>query len=388
MTIVMIGQKGLPARSGGIERHVELLASGLALRGQRVVVFGRRWYVGDAQAPAGVEQIFTSGIKTKHLDAITHSFTALLAAMPLRPDVVHLHGTGIALLTPVARLLFPRAKVVVTFHCLDRRLAKWGWLAKAAFRVGEWLACHCAHQTLTVSQSLARYCLENYGCQVTYVPQLFEAPQCLAAPAPRAFGLEPDKYLLFVGRLIPDKCAHVLVQAYKQASQIKPELFKNLPLVIVGGSAHSDRYVEDLTRQAGQVPGVVMLGEQSGNALRGLQAHALVHVFPTASEGLSLAILEAAVSAKPIIASDLPENREATGGLAWEVAANDPAALAEKLIEVAALPPTERARVGAAVQSHVQKTFVTSLAIDDILNSYQTLLNPCLAVRGESKACS
>src|SRR5690348_1378618 len=105
MVIAMIGQKGLPARSGGIERHVETLAAGLASRGHRVIVFGRAWYVaGGNGVPAGVEQVLTSGIRTKHLDAITHSFTALWSARKFHPDVVHIHGTGAAILSPVARL--------------------------------------------------------------------------------------------------------------------------------------------------------------------------------------------------------------------------------------------------------------------------------------------
>ena len=132
-TIAMIGQKGLPARSGGIERHVQHLATSLVERGHRVIVFGRAWYVAQSKAPNGVEQIITKGIKTKHLDAITHSFTAILAARKLRPDIVHIHGAGIAVLVPLVRLLVPKAKVVVTFHCIDRVLTNGVVLQDSSF---------------------------------------------------------------------------------------------------------------------------------------------------------------------------------------------------------------------------------------------------------------
>jgi glycosyltransferase involved in cell wall biosynthesis len=372
MTIVMIGQKGLPARSGGIERHVHFLAQGLASYGERVLVYGRRWYVGNASAPEGVEQRFTRGIRTKHLDAITHSLTALWDARRIAPDVVHLHGTGIALLTPLARLLHPRAKVVVTFHCIDRVLAKWGRVAKLAFRMGEWFACRFAHQTIAVSEELVRYCLETYGRQTSFITHAFERPRAvLDASFVESLGLSADRYFLFVARLIPDKRAHLLINAYAHACARHPERFAELPLVIVGGGAWTDDYIRTLHALGSQVPGVRFLGEREGAELATLQAHAFAHVMPSANEGLAFSLIEACATGRPVIVTDLPQNREATGGHALPVRVDDVADLERALSEMAFTPAAVRAERGDAARRHAEKRFVFADRVLDVIRLYR-----------------
>lgn len=381
MTIAMIGQKGLPARSGGIERHVELLSTGLASRGHHVIVYGRAWYVaGRSFVRPGITQVLTSGLKTKHLDAITHCFTALLDARRQQPDIVHIHGTGAALLTPLARVLIPKAKVIVTFHCIDRTLSKWGAIAKFAFHVGEWFACKTAHATVAVSQGLARYCMETYGTQTCYVPHAFPAPKAGPAELLADHGLIPEGYLLFVGRLIPDKQAHVLVHAFSKVREERPDLFERLSLVIVGGAAWTDRYASWLCNLAANEPAVQLLGERTGSELAALQAHAMAHVFPTSSEGLSVAVMEAAAYARPIVASDIEPNREATGGHMIAARPGDVDALADALIELATLSKAQRSVLGRAAQAHVAKEYHPEERIDDVARLYQGVYSGELAL--------
>lgn len=372
MTIAMIGQKGLPARSGGIERHVEILASGLASRGHDVVVFGRKWYVGDRESNIdGVRQIMTSGIRTKHLDAITHSFTALWAARKERPDIVHLHGTGIALLTPLARFFHPKAKVVVTFHCIDRTLSKWGRFAKFAFRLGERFACYASHRTIAVSETLTRYCMAEFGVQTAYVPHPFPLPsQVVEAERLATYNLESDSYLLFVGRLIPDKQAHVLIEAYRKVRLERPDLFRDIPLVLVGGAAWTDQYASWLCRLASEVPGVIMLGEKFGKDLAALQAHALAHVFPTSSEGLSIAVMEACAYKRPVIATNIEPNIEATDGHMIRVKPLDVTDLSEGLIELASRSEAERKAMADAAYGHLIREYHPGDRVDDTLRVY------------------
>lgn len=372
MVIAMIGQKGLPARSGGIERHVETLASGLASRGHKVIVFGRAWYVGGAQAPSGVEQILTPGIRTKHLDAITHSFTALFAARRARPDIVHLHGSGIALLTPIARLMHPRAKVVVTFHSIDRVLSKWGGFARMCFKVGEWMACHLPHRTVTISQVLATYCQKTYGVQTTFVTHPVPAPEVPENVDNflQQHKLTVDNYFLFVGRLIPDKLAHVMVEAYAAARKERPELFENRPLVIVGGAAWTDAYAAWLCNLASRTPGVLMLGQRSGKELIALQARALAHVFPTASEGLSLSLVEACQLNRLIIATDIDANVEATNGAMLRIRPRDVGSLANAFIQAALMDPADRARLAATASRHALASHDSNDRIDDMERLY------------------
>lgn len=374
-TIVMIGQKGLATRSGGIERHVELIATGMAARGYRIVVYGRRWYVGNAKAPTGVEQRFTPGIHTKHLDAITHSVTALWDARKIRPQIVHLQGSSVALLAPLARILHPRAKIVVTFHCIDAEHSKWSWMAKKILRLGEWIACKVPHRTIVVSQTLLRDCLERFACQGAYIShpldvQKNEVPTTSLAD----HDLVKDQYLLFVGRLIAHKQPHLLIQAYAKARAAKPELFQNIPLIIVGAASWTDSYVKWLYQLASSVSGVRLLGERCGMELAAIQAHAMAHVFPTQSEGLAFAMLEAGAFARPAIMTALPQNREALGTSAIQVRMNDVDDLAEGLISMVSLPLAEREAMGLATRAHVEKTYRSLDRLDDLDRFYREVL--------------
>ncbi len=372
MIIAMIGQKGLPPRSGGIERHVYELARGLALRGHRVIAYGRKWYTRNAGVTEGVETRLTAGIHTKHLDAITHCFTALVDAMRERPDIVHLHGTGVALLVPAARLLHPRAKIIVTFHCIDRTLAKWGAFARMAFHLGEWLACHLAHRTIVVSQQLAKYCLHQYGCQATYIPHPFALPtQGADAQMLAPHGLQPDGYLLCIARLIPDKNIHILIQAYADARARHPERFAQLSLVIVGEGSWTDAYVRRVRALAEQADGVRLLGERTGEELRALQAQAYAHVMPSSSEGLAFALLEAAAFERPIVMTDLLQNLEATGGRGILVRPADRDSLSRGLIEVAHTPRAVLRQMGCHLREHVALTHQPRERVSEVARVYQ-----------------
>ncbi len=379
MVIAMIGQKGLPARSGGIERHVETLATGLASRGHKVIVFGRAWYVAGSQAPIGIEQVLTPGIHSKHLDAITHSFTALWAARRSHPDVVHLHGCGIALLTPVARLMHPRAKVIVTFHSIDRVLSKWGAFARFVFKIGEWMACHLPHRTVTISQVLATYCQKTYGVQTAYVTHPVPAPE---VPTDvdiylKPHGLTVDNFYLFVGRLIPDKMAHVTVEAYAKASAERPELFTNRPLAIVGGAAWTDAYASWLSDLVSRTPGVLMLGQRFGKELAALQVGALAHVFPTVSEGLSLSLVEACQLNRLVIATDIEANLEATNGSMLRILPRNVESLANAFIQAAEMSPADRSRVSTPAYRHAISSHDLNDRIDDMERIYlETLGRP------------
>lgn len=378
MTILMIGQKGLPARSGGIEQHVESLSKGLVARGHRVVVFGRRWYVGQAVAPHGIEQVCTPGLCTKHLDAITHSFTALLAARRFRPDVLHLHGVGIALLAPLARLLYPKAKLVITFHCMDRRFSKWGKIARAAFWLGEWFTCAFAHEIVTVSQELQRYCNDAYGRRAQYVSHAFRfqgpGDRAQAEARVRALGLEPYRYFLFVGRLIPHKGPHRLLEAFVAAKRQYPDAFSGLQAAIVGGSSFTDAYLERLQPLFAMTPDAFALGERFDGELRALQSCALGHVFPSLEEGLSLAVLEASSTGRPVVMHDIQANREATGGYAHTVDVAQPGALIDSLFRLATASEEARQAQGRALSAYVAQAFDATKNIDAMDRLYRDLV--------------
>jgi len=138
MRIAMIGQKGIPAIYGGIERHVEELSLELAKQGHTVLVYARKWYTPkNIKNYHGINIIHTPTLRTKHFDAIAHTFFSTIHAMFQKPDVIHYHGVGPSLLSWIPRVFSPKTKVVATVHCLDRYHQKWGLFARIMLRFGE-----------------------------------------------------------------------------------------------------------------------------------------------------------------------------------------------------------------------------------------------------------
>jgi glycosyltransferase involved in cell wall biosynthesis len=317
MKIVFIGQKGIPSLAGGVERHVEELAVRLAKQPvTTVVAYTRPWYTAKTlHEYQGVRLVSLPSLHTKHWDAISHTLLAVLHATLIeRPDVIHIHAVGPALLTGLARVLRPQAKVVVTFHCIDRQHQKWGKLAKLMLWLGEWTAMKFAHEVITVSKNLKQYAYELYGRTTVHIPNgVADLPTQPASIICQQFGLKLDSYILMVSRLVRHKGAHHLIKAYQQLQTDKK-------LVIVGESAFTDNYVAEIKRQAGDNPNIIFTGLQTGKALAELYSNAYLFVLPSESEGLPLVLLEAGAYGKALLASDIPANLEIVeaAGLSFE----------------------------------------------------------------------
>lgn len=317
MKIAMIGSKGLPAVSGGIERHVEELSAELAQIGHEVLVYTRSWYTGQSAAHMyrGVLCVPTWSINSKHLDAISHTFASIVAAARAHVDVFHIHGVGPALLAWLPKLLRPSAKVVVTFHCIDRHHGKWGFVARWMLRMGEWMAVKAPDATVSVAKSLQDYARLTYNAHTVYVPNGTHIPNEVYAPEPlQAFGLTPGDYLMFCARMVPHKNAHLAIAAWKQLRATRPELVGGKKLALVGGGAFTDAYIKRIHALAQDDESIVLTGAQSGSTLQSLFAHAYAFVHPSSSEGMPIAILEAMSFGKCVIAADISESRELVDG--------------------------------------------------------------------------
>jgi glycosyltransferase involved in cell wall biosynthesis len=313
MKIAMIGQKGIPTRFGGVERHVESLAVRLGGFGHDVTVYSRRWYApSNPHFAPGVRVVVTPSIRTKHLDAITHTLTSTVHAIIGRADVIHYHGVGPALLAWLPRLFAPRTRVFVTFHSIDREHQKWGTFARFVLGLGERAACRFPHEVIAVSRGLQRYCLERYGCRARYLPNGVGTPDAdLGRETLARFGLRPNRYLVTSGRLIPVKGIHHLIMAYRRLKREGGH--RDMKLVIIGGSSYSDDYVRRLHRLAGRDEDIVFTGFQQGRALGELVSNAYAAVHPSEVEGLSISVLEAMFYGKALLVSDIPGNLEAVG---------------------------------------------------------------------------
>ena len=350
MRIAMIGLRGIPATYGGVERAVEELSAHLVERGHDVTVYARSAYSdADVDEHRGVRVVRLPQVNTKHLEAASHSAVALTHALLRRRfDVIHLHATGPGALSPLPRLA--GTPTVVTIRGLDWRREKWGPAARTVLQAAAALSARSPDRTIVVSRELKRYFAEHHGVDPVYIPNgVHEESDEGVPPDP---DLRPDRFVLFLGRLVPEKHVHTLIRAYRRVEG-------DLPLVVAGPDSHSPEYVEQLRALAADDPRVRLLGPQYGPHKAWLMRNALAFVQPSSIEGLPIALLEALSAARYPVVSSIPENLEpVTVGdetLGHTTPVGDERELAEAI--EGAIEAPDRAAVGRRLREHVRDQY-------------------------------
>jgi glycosyltransferase involved in cell wall biosynthesis len=303
MKVVILGTRGFPNVQGGVENHCEKLAIHLAESGCNVVVLTRRPYVDNSlREYHGVHLKALFAPRLKSFEAVIHSLLGVLFASTLKPDILHIQGIGPGLFAPLARTLGMR--VVVTTHGSNYRHLKWGALARLVLRFGERCAVRFAHRLIAISPFIHNEILGKYGIKSVVIPNGVSIRRAskLSDLVDR-LALTPGKYILAVGRLVPEKGFHILIEAFKAARS------EDWKLVIVGAADHEGRYSRDLVAQASGNSAVHMTGQLTQESLHQLYSHAGLFALPSFYEGLPIALLEAMSYGLSCIASDITGNR-------------------------------------------------------------------------------
>ena len=304
MKLAIIGQKGIPSRAGGVEIHVEEIASRLACYGENVTVYCRESYCEEKYDKyKGINIKYIPSINTKHLDAITYTFLATIDAIKSKSDIIHYHALGPSLLSFIPRIF--GKKVIVTSHGLDWKREKWGIAGRLALKLGEIASIKFPHKTISVSKSMVKYYKEKYkNTDIIYIPNgIDEKKNLVPNKIKEKFNLEKDQYILFLARLVPEKGAHYLIDAFKNLETSKK-------LVIAGGSSHSDDYVNELKEKAKDNPNIIFTGFVTGDLVDELFTNAYLYVLPSEIEGLPISLLEAMSYGQACLVSDIEENLE------------------------------------------------------------------------------
>lgn len=345
MKIAMLGQKGIPASYGGIERHVEELATRLVERGHDVTVYCRPHYTRMSGEYRGVKLVGIPSVRTKHLDTATHCALSLPHVLAQRYDIVHFHALGPSIFASIPRIF--GAKTAVTVHGLDWQREKWG-------KIATWILKRCEHSSvffpsraIVVSRALREYFWRKYGITVTYIPNGTNLPHVREAETIREMGLEPGGYVLFVGRLVPEKGCHYLLDAFSKIDT-------DLDLVIAGGTSFSTDYVDLLHAKA--TGDTRFLGYVYGDVLDELYSNARLFVLPSDVEGLPIALLEAMSFGNCCLTSDIAENLEVIGDCGETFRQGDPEDLAANLSSLLADPDKCRS-LGERARRHVLETY-------------------------------
>ena len=305
LRVMMLGLRGFPDVQGGVETHAEHLTPLLAKLGCDLEVVVRSQYQKTSVGKQWCGVKFTKlwAPKSKALEAVIHTLLGVLYAAIKRPDILHIHAVGPALLTPLARLL--GLKVIVTHHGQDYHRQKWGVLARNILLLGEWSGMRFSNSRIVISNVIRDLVMRKHAmhseliCNGVAMPDLNVSDSHLVQ-----FGLQKNKYILLVSRLVPEKRHLDLINAFNVAN------FDGYKLVFVGSSDHPDAYMQSVIDATLANSNIVLTGFQTGDALRSLYTHAALFVLPSSHEGLSISLLEALSYGLPVVASNIPANLE------------------------------------------------------------------------------
>ena len=303
LRIAMLGHKHVHGREGGVEIVVTELAARMAALGHEVTCYDRsgpRAFKAEPRANGErgsfhVKRVWT--LNLRGIAAVTSSFSAALRATLSDADVVHIHAEGSAAMSWLPRLRGKR--VIVTVHGLDWARAKWGRFASGYLRWCEGQAVKHADAIIVLSRETRDYFKARYNRDCAFIPNGVERPERVAVNAVNGlWGLEARGYVLFVGRVVPEKGIHYLIEAWKGVRTDKK-------LVITDGCSDTEAYMRRLKAMAGE--SVVFTGFQQGRILAELYSNAYVFTLPSDLEGMPLSLLEAMSYGNCCLVSDIPE---------------------------------------------------------------------------------
>ncbi len=305
LRVMMLGLRGFPDVQGGVETHAEHIAPLLANLGCDLEVVVRSPYqkASVGKVWCGVKFTKLWAPKSKGLEAVIHTFLGVLYAAIKRPDILHIHAVGPALMTPIARLF--GLKVIVTHHGQDYDRQKWGFLARNILLLGEWFGMRFSNSRIVISNVIRDLVLRKHSMHSELITHGVVMPDLSVSDSYlEQFGLQKNKYIILVSRLVPEKRHLDLIKAFNLAN------LDDYKLVFVGSSDHPDEYVQSVITAASANPNIRLTGFQTGDTLRSLYTHAAMFALPSSHEGLSISLLEALSYGLPVIASNIPANLE------------------------------------------------------------------------------
>lgn len=363
MRIAVVGTRGIPDVHGGVERHCEELYPRLVDLGVDVTVYAREPYIAAQQTWRGVKVIPLAAPTHRSAEAFVHTLRAVGAARRIRPSLIHFHSIGPGGLLPLARM--SGLLSVLTVHAFDYQQTKWGRLSSSYLHYGESAGVRMADGVIAVSRWMTDELRVRYHRQVHYVPNgPLAIPPVQGTRTLESLGIADSRYVLFVGRLIPDKRVEDLFAAMSDFSGVR--------LVVVGDTSYTDRYTEYLRTIAPR--NVVFAGYRYGQELAELYRNAAVFALPSAVEGLPLSLLEALSVGLPCVASDIPANSEVAGELGWLHGVGDVPALRRALVGALALSWDDRRLLEQRQSAHIAASYDWDEIARQTLSVYERVL--------------
>jgi len=312
MKIALLGTRGIPASYSGFETCVEQLGQRLVQRGHEVTVYCRSHHITyPGSHYKGMRLVKLPTIANKYLDTMVHSLISSLHALSQGYAVGLYFIAGNSPVTWIPRLV--GTQTILNVDGLDWKREKWPALAKKYIQFAEWLATKLPNVYITDSHVVQGYYRDQYGDEPAYIPYGSDVEILPPAATLAQYGLEPGKYILFVGRLVPENCAHHLVQAFR-------ELDTDLKCVIVGDAPYAEEYIAGLKELAANDQRIIFTGYVFGTGYQELGSNAYVFVESSGVGGTHPALVEAMAFENCVVTHNTPENLETIGdaGFAYD----------------------------------------------------------------------
>lgn len=354
-------------RGGGIEKYTYEVGRRLVKRGHEIVVFSMGHYGEVPPEIEGMRLVRVPSIPGSSAERLTASMSSVVEAMTLKPrlDVIHLHTPMTGAFGLLPRIL--GRPTVLQMHGIDWQRSRWGSVAKNVIWGLEQVAVRAIPTRTAVSQTQCAFYLKYYGRDMAFIPTGSEMPPSSAdSDEIRRLGLEPGKYILFAARLVPEKGAHYLIEA-----------FRNVPtdhkLVIAGGAKDQEEYQRKLDGLAGNDPRILFPGYVEGELKHQLFRHTALYCQPSEIEGLSIALLEAMSYGLRCLVSDIPENIEAIGPAGYTFHSRNSVDLQAKIAELLALP-LEQDSLAQRARERVEKLYSWDHVTDQLEELYRSAI--------------
>lgn len=331
MRIAMLGHKRIPSREGGVEIVVDELSTRMVKRGNKVTVYnrmgghvsGKEYGTAKLKEYNGVKLKKALTIDKKGLAAMTSSFFAAVCTAFGKYDVVHFHAEG-----PCAMIWIPKLfgkRVIATIHGLDWQRAKWGGFATKYLQFGERMAVKYADEIIVLSKNVQQYFKDTYDRETIFIPNGADKPEIKPPELiTEKWGLKKDAYILFLGRVVPEKGITYLIEAFKKVKTDKH-------LVIAGGASDTDSFMNEIKETAKDDSRIIFTGFVQGQALEELYSNAYIYTLPSDLEGMPISLLEAMSYGNCCLVSDIPECTEVVGDKAVAFKKSDVRDLSRKL---------------------------------------------------------
>lgn len=371
--VAFIGGRGVISKYSGIEAYYEEVGRRLAAMGDEVTVYCRNYFTPELAEHNGMRLVRLPTIQSKHLETVLHTLLSTAHAVKERYDIIHYHALGPALFSWIPRLF--GMKTIVTVQGLDWQRGKWGGVASAVLRVGELASVHLPNATMVVSRTLQTHYLEVHGAETFYVPNGGIPRERQVPRKILEWGLQPERYVLFLGRFSPEKGCHLLVEAFEQIDT-------DVKLVMAGASSYCDEYSRELRTHASEK--IRMLDWVSGATLDEFLTNAMIFVLPSEMEGLSLALLDAMAAGLCVLTSDVPENREAIEGAGFTFQRGSASDLAERLRFLIANSAVREA-AGRNAKKKIEDQYQWGQIAEEIQSVYRNVLGQKPAARTPKK---